>query len=360
MPGFQRLCPAAILGLAMACLIGCGSNTTSQSGGKATPSGASGPLDPAGNYAKLTGTIRINGSSSLFPVTEAAAEEFQKATRGQVNVTVNEGGTGSGFREFLRGEIEICDASRPITNDELAKAKEVNLEFIELPVCFDAITIAVHPSNKLSSITTAELKKMWEPAAKGKVTRWKDVNPDWPDEPLALFGAGTSSGTFEYFTQAVTGKAKDSRSDYTGSEDDNLLVQSIAGNKGALGYIPYAYYEPNKDKLKALAVDWDKDDAGPVEPNMQNVEQGKYNPFSRPLFVYVNRAAADRAEVQAFVEFYIQRAREFAEEQKYLPLPEAAYAMVGERFAKRQTGSGFKGEPEFGLRVEQILERKPQ
>jgi phosphate transport system substrate-binding protein len=293
-------------------------------------------------------------------VTEAAAEEFQKAEKSKVKVSVGEEGTGSGFRKFLRSEIDVCDASRPITREELDGAKKEGIEFIELPICFDALTVAVHPSNPMDSISTADLKKMWAPEAEKSVMKWNQVNPDWPDENLALFGAGASSGTFEYFTGAIVGKAKSSRGDYTASEDDNTLVQGIAGNKGALGYIPFAYYEPNKDKLKALAIDWDKDEQGPVLPSLENVEQGKYNPLARPLFIYVNRKSAEKPEVKAFVEFYLKNAREFAIDAKYLPLPEAAYEMARERFSKLEIGTGFNGEPEFGLRVEDILKRTPQ
>ncbi|HTI52068.1 MAG TPA: PstS family phosphate ABC transporter substrate-binding protein [Planctomycetaceae bacterium] len=344
-------------------LNGCGPSAdergTTNAGGNAPDNAKAGEIISA-DLSHLSGAVKIDGSSSLFPVTEAAAEEFQNATKHKVKVTVGETGTGSGFRRFLRDEIDICDASRPITKEELEGAKQAGIEFIELPVCFDALTIAVHPSNKLESISTADLKKMWSPEAEGAVKRWKQVNPDWPDEELVLFGAGASSGTFEYFTGAVTGKARSSRGDYTASEDDNVLVQGIAGNRNALGYIPFAYFEPNKGKLKALAIDWDKDTEGPVAPSMENVERGKYNPFSRPLFLYVNRKGAGRPEVKAFIEFYLQNARTFASEQSYLPLPDAAYQMVSERFAKLETGTGFKGEPEFGLRVEEILQRPPQ
>ncbi|HEY2252042.1 MAG TPA: substrate-binding domain-containing protein, partial [Planctomycetaceae bacterium] len=223
----------------------------------------------------------------------------------------------------------------------------------------DALTVAVNPANPLDSITVAELKKMWEPDAQGKVSRWNQVNPAWPDAELTLYGAGTDSGTFDYFTEAICGKAKSSRGDYGANEDDNVIVQGISGNKNALGYVPFAYYVTNKSKLKALAIDWEKG-AGPVLPSLENVKEAKYNPLSRPLFIYVNRKAAERPEVKAFVEFYLKNAHELAADVKYLPLPEKAYEMGRERFAKLQTGSGFGGEPEIGLPVEEILSREPK
>ncbi|MFN0056380.1 MAG: substrate-binding domain-containing protein, partial [Planctomycetales bacterium] len=193
-----------------------------------------------------------------------------------------------------------------------------------------------------------------------KITRWNQVNPAWPDAELVLFGAGTSSGTFEYFTGAVTGKAKNSRGDYTASEEDNMLVTGIKGNKNALGYIPFAYYEPNKESLKALAVDSGQPGSEPVLPSQETVEQGKYTPFARPLFLYVSVKAAERPEVQAFVRFYLRNGARLAQEESYVPLPSAAYAMARERFKNGEAGTGFNGVPEFGLRVEEILSRPPK
>jgi phosphate transport system substrate-binding protein len=315
---------------------------------------------PAVDLSGLSGSISVNGSSTLEPVSEAVAEEFQNATKRNVKVKVGIAGTGGGFKKFCRDELDICDASRPILKEEMETAREKGIEYIELPVCFDALTVAVHPSNKLTSITVAQLKTMWEPAAEKKITRWNQVNPDWPDAELTLFGAGLDSGTFDYFTEAVNGKAKQCRADFTPNEDDNALVQGIAGNKNALGFIPFAYYEPNKDKLKALAIDWEKSDAGPMLPSLANVVAGKYNPLSRPLFIYVNRKAADRPEVKAFVEFYLQHAHELVTEVKYLPLPEKAYEAGLARFAKLQTGTAFGGQVEIGLPVEEILKREPK
>lgn len=317
--------------------------------------GCSGPAEPTGG---LSGSIEIDGSSTVFLVTEAAAEKFMDATKRKVNVTVGIAGTGGGFKRFCIGEIDIADASRPILKAEANKARENNVEYIELPICFDALTVAVHPSNELESITVAELKTIWEPDAKGKIMKWNQVNPAWPDENLKLFGAGTDSGTFDYFTEAIVGKAKASRTDYSPSEDDNTIVQGIAGTKNALGYLPFGYYEANKDKLKALAINWEKNDAGAVLPSKENVVAGKYNPLTRPLFIYVNRKSAERPEVKAFVEFYLKEAAEFAAAGKYIPMPESAYPIVRERFGKLQIGSGFGGVQEVGLSAEEILTRE--
>jgi phosphate transport system substrate-binding protein len=321
--------------------------------------GASGiVLSPVHAQTKL---VKIDGSSTVYPATEAVAEEFQKAKKGAVNVTVGISGTGGGFKKFCRGETDISDASRPILKEEMELCKQNGIEYIELPVCFDALTVAVNPKNDwVKSITVAELKKMWEPEAQGTITHWNQIRPEWPKEKLLLFGAGSDSGTFDYFTEAITGKAKASRGDYTGSEDDNVLVQGIEGNEYALGYIPFAYYAPNADRMKALPVDWEKDSQGPVAPSMENVLKGIYNPLSRPLFIYVSRKAAERPEVKEFVEFYLKHGAELVAEVKYLPLPAKAYEMGMARFQKLQTGTGFGGVPEVGLPVEEILQREPK
>jgi len=304
--------------------------------------------------------VQIDGSSTVFPVSEAVAEEFQNSQAGKVNVTVGNSGTGGGFKKFFRGETDVSNASRPILKEEMEVAKQNNIEYIELPICFDALTIVVHKDNDwVDSITVDELKKMWEPGATGQVTQWSQVREGWPSEKFALFGAGSDSGTFDYFTEAVNGKAKVSRGDYTASEDDNTLVQGVAGNKYALGYIPFAYYEPNKDKLKAVPVSWSKNSTTePVMPSMENVLAGIYNPLSRPLFVYVNKKSADKPEVKAYVEFLIENVGTLAKDVKYLPLPEAAYTMAKERFEKRVTGSVFGGVPEVGVKVEDLLARE--
>jgi phosphate transport system substrate-binding protein len=302
--------------------------------------------------------IAIDGSSTVFPAMEAIAEEFQKAHKG-IKVTVGISGTGGGFKKFCRGETDISNGSRPILKEEMEVCRKAGIEFFELPLAFDALTVAVSPKNKLlECITVAQLKKIWEPSAQGKVLKWKDIDPAWPDQPLKLYGAGADSGTFDYFTEATVGKAKSSRGDYTASEDDNVLVQGIENDANSLGYIPYAYYEPHKQKMKALGVDWGKG-AGCVKPSLEAVVAGKYNPLARPLFIYVNKKSADKPEVKNFVEFALTKGPALVKEVKYLPLPDAAYKMGMERFKTGQLGTGFGGVPEVGLPVEEILRKKP-
>jgi phosphate transport system substrate-binding protein len=321
--------------------------------GGGTPS-STGPAESA--------VIKVDGSSTVFPVTEAVAEEFQKEKQGKVHVTVGISGTGGGFKKFGRGEIDVADASRPILADEMAQAKANGIEFLELPVAFDALTVVVNPQNNwVTSMTVAELKKIWEPEAQGKITHWNQVRPEWPNEKIALFGAGADSGTFDYFTEAIVGKAKSSRGDYTASEDDNVLVQGIEGNKYALGYIPYAYFAPHSNRMKAVAIQWEKNKVKePVLPSPENVLAGTYNPLSRPLFIYVSRKSLDKPAVKEFVEFYLKNVKTLAAEVKYMPLTDTAYQMATDRVRTLQTGTGFGGVPEVGLPVEEILKRPPK
>lgn len=306
--------------------------------------------------------IKIDGSSTVFPVTEAVAEEFQNAKGGRVRVTVGISGTGGGFKKFVRGEIDVADASRPILAEEMAQAKASGIEFIELPIAFDALAVVVNPQNDwVTSMTVEELKKVWEPAAQGKVTHWNHIRPEWPNEKIALFGAGADSGTFDYFTEAIVGKAKSSRGDFTASEDDNVLVQGVEGNKFALGYIPYAYYAPHSNRMKAVAVQWEKNKVKePVLPSPENVIAGTYNPLSRPLFIYVSKKSMDKPEVKEFVEFYLANVKTLATEVKYVPLTDPAYQMATERVRNLQSGSGFGGIPEVGLPIEELLKRTPK
>lgn len=261
-----------------------------------------------------TPTIKIDGSSTVYPITEAVAEEFQKAKQGSARVTVGISGTGGGFKKFCSGQTDISNASRPIKDSEKQACQSQGINYIELPVAYDAITVVVHPSNPINSISTAELKKMWEPAAQGKIEKWNQVNSSWPDQPLKLYGPGADSGTFDYFTEEIVGESQASRTDYTPSEDDNVLVQGVSRDQGALGYFGYAYYENNQGKLKALAIDG-------VKPSLETVNDGSYQPLSRPIFIYVSTAALKRPEVKAFVEYYLQNSPELSKEVGYVPLP---------------------------------------
>jgi len=308
--------------------------------------------------ADQTALIKVDGSSSVYPLTEAVAEEFQKANRGHIRVTVGISGTGGGFKKFCRGETDIADASRPILKEEMALCQKNGITYFELPIAFDALTVAVSPKNTwLTSITVEELKKMWEPPAQNNITKWNQIRSDWPDAPLVLFGAGSDSGTFDYFTDAIVGKAKASRGDYTASEDDNVLVQGIENNKNALGYIPFAYYAAQMKKLKAVAIVGRN---GPVLPSAENVIKGTYQPLSRPFFIYVSEAAAKRTEVKDFVEYYLTEGPKLIAEVRYIPLPAEAYGMARERFHKGLVGTGFGGVPEVGLAVEEIMSRPPK
>jgi phosphate transport system substrate-binding protein len=306
--------------------------------------------------AQPTSLIKIDGSSTVFPISEAVAEEYQKSTRGAVRVTVGISGTGGGFKKFCRGETDIQDASRPIASDEMEECRKHGIQYFELPIAFDAMTLVASPKNTwLQAVTLPELKRMWEPSAQGKVTRWNQVNPAWPDEPLKLFGAGSDSGTFDYFTEAIVGKAKSSRGDYTASEDDNTLVQGISTDKAAFGYIPYAYYPPNKPKLKLIGVDAGQ---GPVLPSRETVENGAYRPLSRPLFIYVSKKSAERTEVKHFVEFYMKEGLTLAEQVKYVPLPLDAYQTALGHFHNGKLGTVFQGHTSVGLRIADLLKRE--
>lgn len=299
-------------------------------------------------------TIQIDGSSTVFPLSEAVAEAFQQQTQGRVRVTVGESGTGGGFRKFCRGETHISDASRPITASEMAACRSAGIQYVEIPVAFDALTVVVHPSSPLRSITVEELRRIWEPGAQGRVNNWRQVNPAWPDLPLVLFGPGTASGTFDYFTEAVNGRSRASRSDYTPSEDDNVIVQGVASNPGAMGYFGLAYYEENRGRLRALAIDGG---SGPVEPTVANAENGSYAPLSRPMFIYVNAAALRRPQVQQFVQYYVQNAARYAQQVGYVPLPANAYAAYLQRVQRRTQGTAFGGRQAIGVTIDEVIAR---
>ena len=301
--------------------------------------------------------IQIDGSSTVFPVTEAVAEEFQKSKKGKVKVTVGIAGTGGGFKKFCRAETDISNASRPILKSEIEDCKKSNVQFIELPVAYDALTVIVNPKNDwVKSINVPDLKKMWEPAAQGKVSSWNQVRPEWPNNPLKLFGPGADSGTFDYFTEAIVGKAKSSRGDFTASEDDNVLVQGVINDRNALGYFGFAYYIENQAKLRAVAIDGGK---GPVGPSPKTVEDGTYQPLSRPIFIYVSKKSLDsKPEVKEFVDFYLKNAAKLVKDVKYVALPPTAYKVAAEHVTKGKIGTVFGGTAEVGVKIEDLMKRE--
>ncbi len=298
--------------------------------------------------------IKIDGSSTVYPITEAVAEEFQKISK--VKVTVGESGTGGGFKKFCRGETEISDASRPIKQKEIDECKAAGIQFIELPIAYDALTVVVNSKNDwVKSLSVSDLNQIWKSGS--SIKSWKQVNSAYPDEKMALFGPGTASGTFDYFTEAINGKAQSSRSDYTPSEDDNVLVQGVASNKGGLGYFGYAYYEENKEKLRAIPI-VAKGATTAVSPSPDTVMNGSYQPLSRPLFIYVNAtAAAFKPEVKEFVNFYLANAPKLVKEVKYVPLPAEDYTAVTAHFKAMKPGTGFDGTPEVGIKIQDLIKR---
>ena len=300
-------------------------------------------------------TVKIDGSSTVFPITEAVAEDFQTSKKGKIRVTVGISGTGGGFKKFCRGEIDVSNASRPILAREMEDCKKQGVQYIELPVAFDALTVVMNPKNTwIKSLTVADLKKMWEPAAQGKVLKWQQVNSQWPDQPLKLFGPGADSGTFDYFTEAINGRAKASRGDFTASEDDNVLVQGISRDVNGLGYFGYAYYFENKDKLKAVPIVNPRTNQA-VEPSLDAVINGTYQPLARPIFIYVNAKSLDRPEIKEFVQYYMKNAEVLVREVKYVPLPGKAYAMNLDVMERRVLGTKFGGENKVGLTIEELM-----
>jgi phosphate transport system substrate-binding protein len=300
--------------------------------------------------------VTVDGSSTVFPITEAVAEEFQKDKKGAVKVTVGISGTGGGFKKFCRGEIDISDASRPIKKSEMEDCAKAGIKYIELPIAYDALTVVIHPQNTWAkNLTVADLKKIWEPDAQGKITNWNQVRPDFPDVPLKLYGPGTDSGTFEYFTEAIVGKAKASRADYTASEDDNTLVQGVSRDKGGLGYFGYAYYAENTKKLGAPSIDGGK---GPVVPSEKTVEDGTYVPLARPIFIYVSEKALEKPEVKEFVDFYMKNAPKLVKEVRYVPLPASIYAVNMEHVNKKKLGTVFGGKSDVGLKIEELVKKE--
>jgi phosphate transport system substrate-binding protein len=316
-------------------------------------------LVPAGCAAPPAPTdpIVIDGSSTLAPLTEAVVADFQKTHR-NVPIKLASVGTAEGFTHFCRGGLDILDASRPVSPAEQAVCVSGNVTFIELPVAQDALTVMVNVGNTwASSITVSELRKLWEPAAEAKITRWNQIRSDWPDRPVKLFGPGPESGTFDYFTEVVTGTVDSSRKDYTMSKDDMVIVRGVAADVEALGYAGYGYFDRNRKVLKALAID-DEDDRvgrGPIEPSPLNVGRGVYRPFARPLFIYVNQARLTRPELKMFVDIYVRRAGELALSAGAAPLTGASYELVTQRLAKGMTGTMFRTVEDRGQAIDLLL-----
>lgn len=326
----QTLRRAALAATAALALAACGNNSQ-QSAGSSTEA------------------IQIDGSSTVFPLSEAVAEAFTTTQTGGARVTVGESGTGGGFRKFCRGETQVQGASRPITAEEMAACAATGVTYIELPIAFDGISVVVNNANPANAITTAELRRMWEPAAERTITNWRQVNPSWPSTSLLLFGPGTASGTFDYFTQAVNGTEGASRTDYTPTEDDNVIVQGVVSNAGGVGYFGYAYFDQNRERLKALSIDG-------VAPSEETIANGTY-PLARPIFIYINADMLRRPQVQRFAQYYVQNAGRLATDVGYVGLGDAAYQTLLTRITERQTGTAFGGHQEVGVNLEEVLAR---
>lgn len=336
------------LGLA---LTGCGGN--SDSTGNTTDNAAPG-ANAASNAStqKLSGNVKADGSSTVGPITQAMAESFQETQPG-VNITVGISGTGGGLKKFAAGELDIADASRPMKSKEAAAAKANGIEFIELPIAYDGLSIVVNPKNTwATTLSTAELKNIW--VAGSKINNWSQIRKGFPNKSLKLYGPGTASGTFDYFVEEILGKGGKCRADYTASEDDNTLVQGVSKDEGALGYFGYAYYEENAAKLKDVAIDSGK---GAIKPTAETIKNGTYAPLSRPLFIYVSTKALARPEVKEFVNFYLANAKTKMADVGYVALPDVVYSAVQKRLTDMKTGSVYGGEIE-GASLEQLYGAK--
>src|SRR5262245_53736359 len=311
--------------------------------------------------AAVEGTISIDGSSTVYPISEAVAEEFQKVNP-RAKVTVGISGTGGGFKKFCSGETDISNASRPIKPTEVEACKAKGIEYIELPVAYDGLAIVVNPKNDWADcMTVKELKTLWEPEAQGKITKWSQVRAGWPEKAIHLFGPGVDSGTYDYFTEAIVGKEHSSRGDFQSSEDDNVLVQGISTDPLALGFFGFAYYEENRGKLKLLGVDDEKPENGDgcIKPSVECVEKGTYQPLARPLFIYVRKTSAETPLVKAFVAAYLQKGAELVREVGYIPFSAEAYKLVQGRFDKGVTGSLFGGKgSQVGITITELLKRE--
>lgn len=312
------------------------------------------PALDVGGYTALSGDIDVDGSSTVFPITEAVAEEFGKLTNGQVRVTVGVSGTGGGFKKFCNGETQVSDASRPIKAREVALCAERGLEYIEIPVAIDGLTVIANKENDWAQcVTIEELDRMWGPEAEGTVTKWSQVREGWPDDEMDMYAPGVDSGTFDYFTDTVSGDSGASRGDFTASEDDNLIIQGVSGGKNGVGYLGYAYYVENADKLKAVEIDGG---SGCVSPTDAHINQGTYAPLSRPLFIYVRKDAAQTPHIAEFIRYYLgSHGQALAAEVGYIPFPQAVYDLALAKFENGTSGTVFGGENPLEGPVEEVL-----
>ena len=312
--------------------------------------------------SKESRVIKIDVSSSVYPVTQEAANEFSFINNKDPNQTptkvkIDVSGTSAGFKKFCAGETDINNASRPIHDHEIKDCDHARVRYMELPIAFDAITLVVKSQNQWAKdITLAEIKKIWEPSAEGKITKWNQIRASWPDLPLKLYGSTKDSGTFDYFTEAVVGQEGAIRKDYIAEKDYRILTQKVGNDPNALTFIPYAYYHSNKDILKPLAVD---NGSGEVFPSRQTVKWGQYQPFSRPLFIYVNsKATQDKPAVKEFVEFYINKSPELVSIVGYVPLTDETYKLDRVHFTQGKVGTVFDGQSQFNLTLEELLKKE--
>jgi len=355
-----RFLKAAALGLSLVLMAACGRGGAAADGDRSpAPGGGSKVEAPSDageqdDAVQLSGLISVDGSSTVFPITEAMAEEFQ-AMHPDVRITVGVSGTGGGFEKFCAGETVISDASRPIKASEHEACAANGIEYIELPVAFDGLSVLVNPENDwVDAFTIDELRKIWEPGAQGVITRWSQVRPQWPDAPINLYGPGTDSGTFDYFTDVVNGEEGASRGDYTASEDDNVLVQGIAGDVNALGYFGYAYYVANQDSLRAVPI-VNPETGQAVAPSEQTINDGTYAPLSRPIYIYVNaQALGERPEVAEFVRYYLTEGTPLVAEVGYVELPQEIYDLALARVENRVTGTMY-GEGSEGKTLLELM-----
>lgn len=319
------------------------------------PTAATDPTQPVPTTApvpSLSGTILIDGSSTVFPIAEITVREF-RTLEPDVQIPLGVSGTGGGFKKFCAGETAISNASRPINKNELETCRTNNITFVEVPIAFDGISVVVHPQNTaIQCMTVSELRTMWEPAAEGQILRWNQIRPEWPDAAFTLYGAGEDSGTYDYFTSAIVGVEGVSRQDFTGSEDDYILVQGVARNPDGLGFFGYAYYSEFPDQLQIVSID---NGQGCVTPTPETISTGTYQPLSRPLFVYINSMALDRPEVAEYIRFLLSNGPRFVEEARYIPLPERAYDLAQQRVDERKIGSVFSGGAQVGISIEELL-----